>query len=75
VISIIFLPLRLGLIGFVFIGIVHSYLFIVHCFNRTYVHLSVSEIGFVLHNKSSLVARRSYPPSADKFRSKTIYEQ
>jgi hypothetical protein len=24
-------------------------LFVVHCFNRTYVHLGMQEIGFVLH--------------------------
>ena len=31
----------LGLIGFVFISIVNSSLFIVHCETRAYVHLSI----------------------------------
>ncbi len=46
---------RLGLFGFelglFFIGIVHSILFVVRCFNITYVHLTFLEIGFVLHKK------------------------
>ena len=37
--------------GFVFIGIVHSSLFVVHCFKSSYVHFGLSEIGFVLHKK------------------------
>jgi hypothetical protein len=48
-------PLRfefeLALFGFVFVGVVHSFLFIVHCHNRTYVHLNIRQIGFVLHKR------------------------
>jgi len=40
--------------GFVFIGIVHSYLFVVHCYNSIYVHLNIQQIGFVLHKRVDL---------------------
>ncbi|MBA7678990.1 hypothetical protein ES703_87271 [subsurface metagenome] len=52
--------LKLGLFGFVFIGIVHSYLFVVHCETRAYIHFAISEIGFVLHNLVILIDRRSH---------------
>jgi len=45
----VFFGRKLGLIGFVFYWfIVHGSLFIVLCFNRSYVDFVFSEIGFVL---------------------------
>jgi hypothetical protein len=29
---------------------VHNFLFIVLCVNASYIHLSIQQIGFVLHN-------------------------
>jgi nitrate reductase NapE component len=49
----------LGLIGFVFIGIVHSYLFVVHCKYIIYNPPTADKIGFVLHNRSYLDTRYS----------------
>jgi len=42
--------LRLGLIGFVFRASEKPFIFIFLCFNRAYIHLSIQQIGFVLHN-------------------------
>jgi hypothetical protein len=39
-------------IGFVFTEFPIGFIFINHCMNRTYVHLSIQQIGFVLHKKS-----------------------
>ena len=51
---------KLGLVGFVlglfFASMVHSYLFVVRCFNRSCVHLGFWEIGFVLQ-KNRLICR------------------
>ncbi len=50
-------------VGFVIIGIVHSLLFVVRCYNITYVNLSVLDIGFVLHKTliiSYVIFRRLY---------------
>jgi hypothetical protein len=41
---------KLALIGFVSWFVVHGYLFVVHCLYRTYAHLGMQEIGFVLHS-------------------------
>jgi len=41
--------------GFVFIVIVHSSWFVVHCDTNTYVHLSIQQIGFVLHKLLFLI--------------------
>jgi hypothetical protein len=50
----------LGLIGFVFIVIVHSYLFVVDCFNRSCVDSLTRKIGFVLHENAYLASRIWY---------------
>ena len=39
---------RLGLIGFVFPTSEKPFILIIPCFNRTYVRLSIQQIGFVL---------------------------
>jgi len=36
----------LGLIGFVFPTSAKSFVFIILCFNRAYVHLAIQQIGF-----------------------------
>ena len=46
--------LKLALFGFVFLFVVSSAWCVVRCFNRTYVHFVVFEIGFVLHKKGSI---------------------
>jgi len=51
---------RLGLIGFVFPASAKTFIFIILCYNRAYAHLSILEIGFVLHKSSYLVFRISY---------------
>ncbi len=47
--------MKLGLIGFVFPESAKSYIFIIFCYNGTYVHLSIQQIGFVLHNHQILI--------------------
>ena len=42
--------LKSGLIGFVLRACAKSVIFIMLWFSRTYVHLSIRQIGFVLHN-------------------------
>jgi len=39
-------------IGFVFEASAKAYIDIIVCYNSTYVHLSIQQIGFVLHKKS-----------------------
>ena len=41
---------ELGLFGFVFEAAAEAYIDIIHCYSSAYVHLSIQEIGFVLHN-------------------------
>ena len=46
--------LKLGLFGFVFTKCPIGFIFIIRCIIDVYVHLTFSEIGFVLHKRSDL---------------------
>ena len=48
---------KLGLFGFVLAISAKSFIFIILCYKITYVHLDISEIGFVFHNCSLLIDR------------------
>ena len=59
--------LKLALIGFVFIIIVHGSLFVVHCYDRGYRDFWSFRIGFVLHNLYILIDWAVPEMSQDNF--------
>ena len=42
---------KLALIGFVFTKCPIGFIFVIRCIKEAYIHLTFSEIGFVLHKK------------------------
>ena len=47
--------LKLGSFGFVFSGLAEAIFFVTHFFIVVYVHFSIWQIGFVLHNLLKLI--------------------